>query len=256
MRKLFFLAACLQMVLPGGIVCQSPLDADPGSSVRTRADLERLLMLYEQAMASPVYSAGVKEQAEVNAERIRVRLERGDFRVGDRIALYVEGEPNLPDTVPVESGPSITLPLFGRIGLEGVLRSEISEHLTEQLGQFIKDPVVRASGLMRLSVQGEVGNPGFYVVPAEMLVTEALMAAGGPSGSADLSELRIERGTELLASGEELQEALRDGWTLDQLNMQAGDQIVLPAESGGIWGRVGRVALVVVPLIALGIRGF
>ena len=223
-----------------------PFDAE--GSVRSRGELERLLALDEETLASPAYSSGVKREAERNAERIRFRLREGDFRVGDRVALYVEGEPQLPDTVPVESGPLISLPLFGQISLAGVLRSEIQEHLTREISQFIRDPVVRANGLMRLSILGLVGSPGFFVVPAELLVTEALMVAGGPAGDADLTSLRIERGSALLIGGQDLQEAMREGRTLDQLNLQAGDQIVLPERQGsGIWGTMGQTFLFAIP---------
>lgn len=237
---------------------QTLLDTDPGSSVRTRADLERLVTFYEDVLASPAYSDRMKTEARASVERVRSRLVDGDFRVGDRIVLSVQGEPQLPDTLAVEAGPRIVLPLFGEIPLAGVLRSEIEPHLTRELSRFINNPVVRAQGLMRLSVQGQVGAPGFYVVPADMLVTDALMVAGGPGPDADLESLRIERGREPLLTGAAVQEAMREGRTLDQLNMQAGDQIVLPEESGGgIWGRIGTVLLTAVPgvLIAVLVTG-
>jgi polysaccharide export outer membrane protein len=185
----------------------------------------------------------VKREIRADAEQIRGRLLNGDFRVGDRIVLDVQGEPDLPDTVAVEPGPKITLPLFGEIPLTGVLRSEVNAHLTEALGRFIRDPVVRANGLMRLAVVGQVGAPGFYTMPAEMLLGEALMVAGGPTQSSNLEQLRIERGTVRLLAGDELQEAMRSGLTLDQLNLQAGDQIVVPERTaGGLLGSIGIVA--------------
>jgi len=171
----------------------------------------------------------------------------------DRIVLSVQGEPNLPDTVSVEAGPKIVLPLFGEISLQGVLRSEIEEHLTRELSAYIREPVVRANGLMRLSIQGQVGSPGFYVVPAEMLLSEALMVAGGPGGNANLDELRIERGSAELLSGEQLQEAMREGRTLDQLNLQAGDQMVLPERTGGVLGVFGQIMLGVIPAIIVAV---
>lgn len=235
----FALTIALVAVVPA--VGQIAPDADPGRSERTRQDLEELLEYYEEVLSSPAYSGGVKEGVRADMERIRARLTEGDFRNGDRIALYVEGETTLPDTVPVQTGPMITLPLFGDISLRGVLRSEIESHLTEQLGRFIRDPVVRAKGLMRVSIQGAVGAPGFYVVPADMLISEALMAAGGPAGNANLEELRIERGSARIVGGEELQEAMREGLTLDQLNLQAGDQIVMPAQGAGILGNIGII---------------
>lgn len=224
--------AVLMLVGAASSRAQIPLDADPGRAQRTRADLERLLETYEEVLQSPAYSGSVKERASQDADRIRWRLENGDFRLGDRIVLYVQGEPELPDTVSVQAGPLINLPLFGDISLAGVLRSEIEAHLTTELARFIRDPVVRAQGLMRMSIQGFVGAPGFYVVPADMLLSEALMLAGGPGGEARLDDLRVERGPEVLLEGDELQDALREGYTLDQLNLQAGDQIFVPGGEG------------------------
>lgn len=246
------LAVLAFLAVPALGTAQTLLETDPGNSIRTRADLERLVEFYEEVVSSPAYSNRLKEDARTNVERVRARLRDGDFRVGDRIVLEVQGEPQLPDTVAVEAGPKIVLPLFGEIGLGGVLRSEIEAHLTRELGSFVRDPVVRARGLMRLSIQGQVLRPGFYVVPAEMLVTEALMVAGGPGGTSDLENVRIERGTTTLMEGEALQDAMRDGWTLDQLNLQAGDQVVLPERSGGFFGSfLGSALLGVIPAVLL-----
>lgn len=236
---------------------QVPVEFRPGSSVVSREDLLDLLRQYEEAIESPAYSDRIKAGARANADRIRRRLEEGDFQVGDRVVLEVQGEPNLPDTVAVEPGPQVTLPLFGTISLRGVLRAEVQEHMTRELGKVIRDPVVQARGLMRLSVQGAVARPGFYLVPADMLLSEALMLAGGPAADADLPALRVERGGQPMVTAQEAQVAVQEGRTLDQLSLQAGDQIMLPEEEGsGILYSVGRFALVVVTTVFLGIRVF
>ncbi len=235
---------------------QVPIEADPGSSFRSREDLEELLGYYEDALRSPAYSESVKESLAVQASRIRERLRDGDFKLGDRIVLSVEGETALPDTVLVEAGPRISLPIFGDIPLDGVLRSEVEERITQSLSAFLRNPIVRAEGLMRLSVQGSVAQPGFYVVPANMLLSETLMVAGGMTAGSDLDGIRLERGQEVLMEGDDLQEAIRQGLSLDQLNMQAGDQVVLPSGADGgfltnlgvIAGLVSSVAFVVFQL--------
>lgn len=217
-----------------------------GNSIRSRSDLEALVRQYEDLLASTAYSNDLKDDARTRIEQIRERLEVGDFRLGDAVVLSVDGESNLPDTVPVQSspeGPMIALPMFGEIPLQGVLRSELEGRITQALSRYIRTPVVRAEGLMRLSVQGAVARPGFYVVPADMLVSQALMVAGGPAQNAELDGLRIERGVATLMDGDQLQEELRLGSTLDQLNLQAGDQLLLPAgDPAGVWGRIGLFA--------------
>lgn len=229
-------------VAPSLVSAQLPFQVDPGSSVRTRADLEQLLLVYEDAIASPAYSNSVKEDLRFEVTRIRSRLTDGDFRLGDRITLTVQGEENLPDTVSVQSGPKISLPVFGDVDLKGVLRSEVEERITEALRVYIRNPVVQAEALMRVSVQGSVASPGFYTMPANTLVGEALMIAGGTGSTSDLSKIRIERGPLVLIEKEDLNEAIRAGYSLDQLNMQAGDQITVPEDTGGFFTRFGLIA--------------
>src|SRR5690348_1134894 len=88
-----------------------------------------------------------------------------EFHVGDRIALVVEGPQALADTAVVRDGLILQLPTFGDIPLAGVKRSNIQPYLTQQISKFIKDPVVHAIPLVRISILGEVGRPGFYTVP-------------------------------------------------------------------------------------------
>jgi len=249
-------AALLAIQAPAG--AQARPGIDPGGSVRSRADLERLLAEYDEALASPAYSEAVKRGIRADADLIRVRLRDGDFRVGDRITLEVQGEPSLPDTVVVESGPKIVLPLFGEILLSGVLRSEIQSHLTQAFARFIRDPVVRANGHIRISVQGQISRPGFYTMPAEILLGEALMVAGGPTTASNIDEIRIERGSTVLLEGDALQESIRVGLTLDQLNLQAGDQIVIPQRPAGggflrtlglVTGIVGTLSFLIFRLV-------
>ena len=232
---------------------QIGVQEDPGSAERTRAELEQLLAGYDDVLASPAYSEAVKATTRLRAERVRQRLRLGDFMLGDRIVLSVEGETALPDTVPVEAGQVINLPNFGEVSVAGVLRSEIVDHLTAELGRYINNPVIRAEGLLRVSIQGTVSQPGFYVIPAHMLLTEAIMVAGGPSQTSDLGGLRIERGPTVIMDGSELQESLRLGRTFDQLNLQAGDQLYLPQDAGGFWRQVA-FALGIVSSVVLILR--
>lgn len=259
MRFLTVLLALALLSVPGSASAQLFLTSDPGRSVRTRADLQRLLTEYDAALASPAYSDGVKQSIRVDADRIRSRLRDGDFRVGDRVYVSIQGEINYPDTATVESGPTIALEPFGQISLAGVLRSELTDHLTEELGRFIRAPVVRAQGLMRLSVLGDVGQPGFYTMPAETLLGDVIMMAGGPGANAVLDELRIERAGQALYEEEAVQEALRAGLTLDQLNLEAGDQLFLPTATAGnfllgtVMPLVGAIASTTFLLFQLGI---
>lgn len=259
-RMLFGAITLLVLFVPS-IQAQSSLDWNPQGLTMQRDELEELLGRLNDVANSPGYSGTIRESARRDAALIRDRLEEGDFRVGDRVRISVAGESDIPPELAVEPGPKITIPVIGSISLAGVLRSELQEYLTQQLGLYIQNPVVQADAEIRLSIQGGVGAPGFYTVPADMLVGEALMMAGGPGQASDLNELRIERGNQRLWEGEELQEVIAEGRTLDQLNLQAGDQIVLPGQQPGsfwnsTWGTVTRWGLAIGSTVLFGVRIF
>jgi hypothetical protein len=220
-------------------------DLDPGRAHSTRASLEELLAQFDAASRSGGYSEAMRDRARQEADLVRRRLVEGDFQVGDRVVLMVEGEPGLSGQFTVTNGRRLVLPQIGELSLEGVLRSEIEEHVRSHLSRFIRSPVVTAQTLVRVTVTGEVSTPGFLVVPAESLVTEVLMQAGGPTRDAKLSQIRIERDGRRILEGRVVEMAITEGRTLDQLSLRAGDRIDVPGGGGGI----GRALLVWVPSV-------
>lgn len=252
----FVLLLGLVAVAPGRALGQAPAPMDPGRLELTRGDLTRLLGELGEVAASPAYSGSIQERARRDMAAVEERLSRGDFRAGDRVVLVVDGRPELSDTVVVEPGPRITLSSLGPIDLAGVLRSELRSHLTAEIGRYFRDPSVQAASLIRISIQGMVMNPGFYTVPANVLLSDALMEAGGPDRASDLEKLRIERGGETLWDGPLLQSMLVEGRTLDQLNLRAGDQIVLPERRASLLFEIARYGAIIVSTIFLGSRVF
>ncbi len=220
-------------------------DADWASAreLRTRTELQDLLTRLEEAAASSSNSEELRARAKYEAALVRNRLKEGDFLVGDRILLQVRDEETLSDTFAVRDGRELDLPEIGRVSLAGVLRAELQPYLTEYLGRYLRDPEVRARALLRVAVVGSVSEPGFYLLPSEALITDALMLAGGPTGDAKITSIRIERGDDRIWGGDPLQEAISEGRTLDQLNLQAGDRILVPRSGGGVWGTVRNVSL-------------
>jgi len=168
---------------------------------------------------------------------------RTPFQIGDRILLHVEGDSVLSDTFTVVAGPALRLPNIGDISLAGVPRADVEAHLTRELGRFIKDAVVQARALIRVSVVGEVMRPGYYAVPIDLVLADALMVAGGATKDARVDELRIMRGNSSLWSGEQLQAEIARGATLDQLGIRAGDRVQVPGhrDAESTWRIVGII---------------
>ena len=152
------------------------------------------------------------------------------FQVGDRVLLRVEGDSALSDTFTVVAGPALRLPDIGEISLAGVRRTDLESHLQHELSRYIKDAVVQARALIRVSVTGQVARPGFYAVPIDLVLPDALMLAGGATQQARVDKLTVLRGTAPLWDGDRLQNAIARGSTLDQLGIQAGDRIQVPGE--------------------------
>ena len=172
----------------------------------------------------------------IRAAAIRARLTEGDFQPGERIWMRVDSEPALSDTFTVTTAGTVALPspVNHEIALRGVLRSELQSYLVQQLSQYLRSPAVRARALVRVSVQGGVVRPGYYAVPADALVADALMAAGGTLPTSKPGKMRLERGGDRLLDGKELARAVAQGRTLDDLNVQDGDQLVVPKEGAGM----------------------
>lgn len=253
MIKLVTMATALALAVPAWCAGQDPLD--PTRLEIDRAELTSLLAQYDAVTQSTAYSDELRREGRALADIIRERLRSGDFRPGDQIALLIEGgETAQWDTLTVEAGHLVDVPTLGPILLQGVLRSELETHLATEIGRFIQSPRVRAHSLIRVSLLG-VGRPGFYTMPADLPLSDAVMFAGGPGAGADPGEIRIERGQDVLWSVEELLAPVADGSTLDDLGLQAGDRIiVLPGEAGGASSAILQQVLqntlyIVVPLL-------
>lgn len=231
-RGTIALAAALSVAPLGAAAGQVAEDARRGYA--TRAGLEQLLVRLEASAESPAYSSRLRDDARRDAAFIRTRLQQGDFQVGDRVLLTVDREEALTDSFTVREGPELVLPTIGAVSLRGVLRAELEDHLRSEIARYVRDPVVRSRTVLRLSFTGAIGSAGFHSIPTETPLTDALMAAGGPSGSAKLDEIRIERNGETVWDGDEVRLALAEGRTVDQLGLRAGDRIVVPSEGGGL----------------------
>ncbi len=235
------------------------MDRRPQAS---RADLESTLVDIEKIIASPAYSDEVKRQKQMEAASIRTRLQDGDFQVGDQLAITLS-VPIQPGGQPINNGvfavgpdQMLQLPDIAAIPLRGVLRSEVQTYLTEQLRRLFKDQTVLVVPTIRLTILGGIGNPGFYQLPADTPLPDAIMKAGGPGGNTELNKSVIRRGTEELWGEEEVAAAITAGTTLDQLNLRAGDELVIGQKSTTNWFTTLRtyalIPSLILSLVALG----
>ena len=221
-----FLSALLLLTIVTTAAAAQANGGTSNSSFASRSELEANAATAESASLAAT-SEPLRESKRAIAWTLRERLRTGDFHPGDRIALIVEGHTTMSDTLTVRTGRTLLLPDLPPIELQGVLRAELHAHLTREIGKYIRDPKIRAVPLMRVAILGKVGRPGFYGLPADALLSDAIMVAGGPAADADLAKSLVRRGTERLLAHRDVSTALSDGMTLDQLDVRAGDEIIV-----------------------------
>lgn len=187
------------------------------------------------------------------APTVAPRPPSGTVQVGDRIVVSVFDEPALSDTFTVSTGPSITMPGIGAIAFAGVRRDAVQPHLAAALARFLRDPVVTATTLVRVSVLGEVARPGYFLLHADALLSDAITEAGGPSPQAEMRKAQLSRRGVVLQDGPRLRDALAVGRTLDELGIQAGDELLIPrrADSERTIRILGLVVAIPLTILAI-----
>jgi protein involved in polysaccharide export with SLBB domain len=168
------------------------------------------------------------------------RLEKGDFQDGDKIALTVQaslmaGPLDVPETLTVRAGRRVELGRMGEISLEGELRSELTDKLRDHLAEYVKEPIVRTTPLVRVGVLGFVGRPGFFYSPADRPLSDVLMLAGGPGQDSNISGVTVRRGDDVIWTAQDTHTAIADGLSLDRMHLRAGDEIYVPQKRHIQW---------------------
>lgn len=217
---------CLSATLSTATPCLAQtIASEPRQRFETRATLQAQL------------KAADSSHNTATTYMIKYRLEHGDFYSGDRIFVRVEqGATGFADTLVVREGKRLDLPQMGTLSLEGVLRSELEGSLGAYLGKYLRNPIVKATPLVRLAVVGAVGRPGFFYTPADLPLPDILMRAGGPAPDADLAKVKVRREGDVIIDEPNTATAIREGMSADMLNLQGGDEIEVGRQSHANWG--------------------
>ena len=113
----------------------------------TRAELE--------AMAANPPKGMSKEDLRV----VQQRLASGDFNVGSRILIQVQGDTIYSDTFTVRTGRVLLLPALPPLSLEGVLRSESDSVIGAYLAKYLRNPEVEHRPAHAARDSGRRGEP-------------------------------------------------------------------------------------------------
>ena len=122
-----------------------------------------------------------------------------EFRLGpdDVIEVTVYQDKELSTTVPVRPDGKISLPIIGEMPASGKTSMELQKEITQRYGSIITNPavtvVVKEVNSPKVSVLGEVKNPGMYKIKDRATVLDAVALAGGLTEYAKKDKVMIIR---------------------------------------------------------------
>lgn len=115
---------------------------------------------------------------------------------GDRLRVFVYGQPNLSRAYTVDQQGNIVVPLIGQVSARGRTTHSVQETIRRRLGaEYVRDPQVTVDILQNrpFFIYGEVKAAGQYPYVSGMTVETAIAIAGGFSERASTRSFRITR---------------------------------------------------------------
>lgn len=216
----------------------------PNRQMATRTELSERLAAMEKQAGDPSAKKDAKARALAETTEIRKRLAEGDFQVGDRFTYTIVLDTVSSDTASVRSGQVASISNLPDVRLKGVLRSELNELLKTHVSTYVKNATVRSLVLTRVSVLGAVLRPGYYYASPDRAITELVMLAGGPAVDANLAQIEVRRDNKTLLSAKDSKEAVKEGRTLEQVDIRSGDEVTIPTKKRVNWQAIIQLLLV------------
>jgi polysaccharide biosynthesis/export protein len=115
---------------------------------------------------------------------------------GDRLRIFVYGQPNLSRQYIVDHEGKIAVPLIGEVSARAKTTSQLQSVIRSRLGaQYVKDPQVTVDVQQNrpFFIYGEVKTAGQYPYVSGMTVETAIAIAGGFTDRASERKYRITR---------------------------------------------------------------
>ncbi len=164
--------------------------------------------------------------------------------VGDVLEVRVFDTPELSGKLRVDGHGNITLPVGGVVAVKGLTPEQVQISVEERFRQreILRDPHVEVFVLeyatQRVTVMGEVKNPGVYRIGGKRNVLDFISVAGGPTSAASKTALLTHRNSPAQPIAVDLSGSAQ---TTPQPQVQPGDRIVV-TRAGIVYvvGDVGR----------------
>lgn len=122
------------------------------------------------------------------------------YRLGpaDVISIRIKGQPDYSDDkVKVSPTGTIYHVLLGEISVVGMTITQLTERLTNDLSEYLKNPQVNVqlaeAVSAKISVLGDVIRPDIYVMARPMTLLDVISAAGGFTDTGNKSSVVVNR---------------------------------------------------------------
>ena len=184
---LMSLSACAQDYPPGDMRVSEDVRDAPQIEVPMPVP-SPVQVAWGEPSVHPIMPKGPRAVAETDGAYL--------LDTGDRLRIFVYGQPNLSRIYPVDHSGRITIPLIGRIKARGRTTRGLERTIADRLGaEFIKDPQVNVDMAQNrpFFILGEVRTPGQYPYVSGITVQSAVAIAGGYSERANERKVEITR---------------------------------------------------------------
>jgi polysaccharide export outer membrane protein len=115
---------------------------------------------------------------------------------GDRVRVFVYGQPSLSRTYPIDGQGFINMPLIGSVRARTLTTYDLAGEIAAQLRvSYVRDPevTVEVAAYRPFYILGEVRLPGQYPYVSGMTIQAAVAIAGGYTPRANEREIQVTR---------------------------------------------------------------
>ncbi len=166
---------------------------------------------------------------------------------GDEIRIYMWGRLDESHSLEVDTEGVINLPKIGPLTVAGLTFGELKElirHKAEAITGVNVNVSMGKLKTLQVFILGEVENPGIHTVSSLSTVTNALLAAGGPTQLGSLRRVQLKRREQIVAIID-LYDLLLKGDVSADTTLMSGDVIFVPQAGPlvAISGNVKRPAI-------------
>ena len=180
-----------------------------------------------------------------------------DYKLGpgDQLVLIITGDVELSYTLPVTREGFVLIPQVGQVFVANLTLDQLRDALYARLGRIYSgvrrtnatthfDISVASVRANQVYVTGEVNQPGAYQISSLGTALTALYAAGGVTDRADMRQVLIRRGGQVLDTFD-LYDYLLRGDTKRDKRLETGDVVFVPSHGrrAQVVGAVSRPAI-------------